>query len=307
VTVSGTGGVSDVDDVIERVDVNEIVRRTELDALIARSTAGVATQVLDVARANLVTIDQAVQGVPARLLRAKETRVPATPVDPSNRPDLAGLTPRARATALQGHYAGSVSRFLAFVVDQFLIGILFGIGASLVAGAVEVVMNRQLDVSDGRWQVALAYALWAYLDVAVQLAGAGRTVGKAILGLLVVRSDGDELTPKQAFVRPLVFPLSFMLFGIGFLIGLFRRDRRQLHDLLARTAVVYAWDAGTAQLREEAGRVPSGVALAEVRPLGENNEGALDPGSVGSAVEQQGDGGAGERPVEHNGVASELA
>lgn len=131
-----------------------------------------------------------------------------------------------------------MSRFLAFVVDQFLIGILFGIGASLVAGAVEVVMNRQLDVSDGRWQVALAYALWAYLDVAVQLAGAGRTVGKAILGLLVVRSDGDELTPKQAFVRPLVFPLSFMLLGIGFLIGLFRRDRRQLHDLLARTAVV---------------------------------------------------------------------
>jgi hypothetical protein len=81
-----------VDDVIERVDVNEIVRRTELDALIARSTAGVATQVLDVARANLVTIDQAVQAVPARLLRAKETRVPATPADPSNRPDLAGLT-----------------------------------------------------------------------------------------------------------------------------------------------------------------------------------------------------------------------
>jgi hypothetical protein len=49
-----------------------------------------------------------------------------------------------------------MSRLLAFVVDQFLIGILVGIGASLVAGAVEVVMNRQLDVSDGRWQVALA-------------------------------------------------------------------------------------------------------------------------------------------------------
>jgi hypothetical protein len=94
VTVSGTGGVSEVD------VASGSTGTAPLDALIARSTAGVATQVLDVARANLVTIDQAVQGVPARLLRAKETRVPATPVELSNRPDLAGLIPRARATAL---------------------------------------------------------------------------------------------------------------------------------------------------------------------------------------------------------------
>ena len=44
-------------------------------------------------------------------------------------------------------------------------------------------------------------------------------------------------------------PLSFLLFGLGFLLILLRRDRRALHDLIASTAVVYAWDASAARLR----------------------------------------------------------
>ena len=50
-------------------------------------------------------------------------------------------------------------------------------------------------------------------------------------------------------VRVLALPLSFLLFGLGFLLILLRRDRRALHDLIASTAVVYAWDARAARLR----------------------------------------------------------
>jgi uncharacterized RDD family membrane protein YckC len=47
----------------------------------------------------------------------------------------------------------------------------------------------------------------------------------------------------------LVFPVSFVLLGAGFLLGLVRRDRRELHDLVADTGAVHVWDADTAQLR----------------------------------------------------------
>ncbi len=50
-------------------------------------------------------------------------------------------------------------------------------------------------------------------------------------------------------IRVLALPLSFLLFGLGFLLILLRRDRRALHDLIARTAIVYAWDARAARLR----------------------------------------------------------
>jgi uncharacterized RDD family membrane protein YckC len=60
-----------------------------------------------------------------------------------------------------------------------------------------------------------------------------------------VKAGGEPLRARDALVRTLVFSLSFLLFGVGFLLGLIRRDRRELHDRIAGTAVVYAWDAST--------------------------------------------------------------
>jgi uncharacterized RDD family membrane protein YckC len=145
--------------------------------------------------------------------------------------------------------AGSVSRFLAFLVDQLLIALLFAAGAWLSVSALAVVTGRS--VTAPTWFVAICYGTQKFVYIAAQLAATGRTVGKALLGLMVVEAGGEPLRAREALVRTLVFPLSFLLFGVGFLLGLFRRDRRELHDLLASTAVVYAWDASTAQLRAQ--------------------------------------------------------
>ena len=74
-------------------------------------------------------------------------------------------------------------------------------------------------------------------------------LGMAIVGLRAVNRDGSDLTGGQAIVRVLVTPLSFLVFFLGFWLILIRGDRRALHDLIARTAVVYGWDARAAHLR----------------------------------------------------------
>ena len=71
----------------------------------------------------------------------------------------------------------------------------------------------------------------------------------AIAGLRVVRADGSSVGGRQAVVRVLALPLSFLTFGIGFLLIVLRRDHRALQDLIGGTAVVYAWDARAARLR----------------------------------------------------------
>jgi uncharacterized RDD family membrane protein YckC len=71
----------------------------------------------------------------------------------------------------------------------------------------------------------------------------------ALLGVRVVRSDGSVLRGGRAVVRTLVLPLSFVFCGLGFTPILFQKDRRALHDLIAGTAVIYAWDARAARLR----------------------------------------------------------
>jgi uncharacterized RDD family membrane protein YckC len=71
----------------------------------------------------------------------------------------------------------------------------------------------------------------------------------AALGVRVVRADGKGLDPWRGVLRALVFPLSFLLCGLGFLGILVQREHRALHDLIAGSAVIYAWDARAARLR----------------------------------------------------------
>ncbi len=69
-----------------------------------------------------------------------------------------------------------------------------------------------------------------------------------------------------ACVRALVFPLSFLFFGLGFLGILVQREHRALHDLLAGTAVVYAWDARAARLRFLAREAEAGAPGSPAAP-----------------------------------------
>jgi hypothetical protein len=66
-------------------------------------------------------------------------------------------------------------------------------------------------------------------------------------------------------VRSLTFPLGFLTLGLGFLGILVQREHRALYDLIAGTAVVYAWDARSARLRYLA-RQAEPVAARAVAP-----------------------------------------
>ncbi len=242
---------------LERVDVNQLVARTELGEIIARSTTGVFAELLDVARTQVIIADQVVQGVPARILRRAARQLPPHPGGPEEPAGSANLSPTDRAVQMQGRCAGSLSRFLAFLVDQFVIGVFFAVGALLGQSAIRVIFQSSFNIEDSGPAAVIAFAMWSFLYTAGSLAATGRTIGKAILGLMAVRSDGALLDARHAALRTLMFPLSFLLLGIGFLIGLIRPDRRELHDLIADTSIVYAWDADTARRRAHAGAYDS--------------------------------------------------
>ena len=93
-----------------------------------------------------------------------------------------------------------------------------------------------------------ALAIWAFIYSFSSHAVAGRTVGKGIVGIRVVSADGSPLSVRQAFVRTVAFPLSALLFGIGFLMILVQREHRALHDLIAGTCSVYDWGERSAEM-----------------------------------------------------------
>ncbi len=71
----------------------------------------------------------------------------------------------------------------------------------------------------------------------------GATPGKKFVHIKIVDAKTlHDITNKQAITRSLAYIPSLLLFGIGFLMVAFRKDKRGLHDLLASTAVIYEDD-----------------------------------------------------------------
>ena len=179
-----------------------------------------------------------------------------------------------RSLTAQGNYAGAVSRFLAFVIDVFVSTAVFTLALAGISYAVQVVTGKQVHWDRQNIVVVVIYVAWEFFYFGYSWAVSGRTFGMAVLGIRVVRADGAIAEPRRGVVRALVFPLSFLLFGLGFLGILVQRERRALHDLIAGTAVVYSWDARSARLRFLAREAEKAAPPAPASPLAGDAEAA---------------------------------
>lgn len=163
--------------------------------------------------------------------------------DRPNRPDP------SFAVNQQGHYAGAVTRLAAFAVDQSVATAAFAVTSAVVTWALHLVTAGELDWAPSTGATALAFVGWLFVYYAYPWSVSGKTFGMALLGIRVVRRNGSAATPRNAVLRTVALPLSFLPLGLGFLPIVTGRERRALHDVIAGTAVVYAWDARAARLR----------------------------------------------------------
>ncbi len=69
----------DIEEVVQRIDIDSLVQQTELGTIIARSTSGVASEALDVVRAQAVGLDDFVARWVNRVLRRKSNDWPVGP------------------------------------------------------------------------------------------------------------------------------------------------------------------------------------------------------------------------------------
>jgi len=149
----------------------------------------------------------------------------------------------------QGRYAGSVSRLTAYVIDLLLSIGVFYIALAAISFGWQIVTGNSVHWNRSNTVVVILFVAWHLFYMGYSWASSGRTFGMAVLGICVVRADGVTVDSRHGFLRALVFPLSFLTLGLGFLGILVQRERRALQDLIAGTAVVYAWDARAARLR----------------------------------------------------------
>jgi uncharacterized RDD family membrane protein YckC len=171
-------------------------------------------------------------------------------------PALPAPAPLGVPQHLRGHYAGFASRFIAFVFDSAISIGVFMLILSAASFASSVLTGTSIHWSRGDLWVVLAFFAWEFFYYAYFWTASGKTPGMQLVGVQVVGRDGSNVGTQRGLVRTLAFPLSFLLLGLGFLGILLGSDRRALHDSIAGTAVVYAWDARAARLRSLAREEP---------------------------------------------------
>ena len=72
----------DLNDIVQRIDIDALVEQTDLGAIIAASSSGVAGDVLDVVRSQTVGLDEFIARWIARLRRRPYTGPPGPPDRP---------------------------------------------------------------------------------------------------------------------------------------------------------------------------------------------------------------------------------
>jgi len=154
-----------------------------------------------------------------------------------------------RDLSLQGRYAGLPTRAAAFVLDVVIVVTVYALAGHVVEFVISSLRGAEFSLSDHRTLSTVLLAAWAIVYCTYALSVRGHTPGKVVVGLQVVRRDGHDLGTGRAFVRVVALSLSIVFLAVSVLLTFLRRDRRTLHDLLAGTAVVYAWDAPAARLR----------------------------------------------------------
>lgn len=144
-------------------------------------------------------------------------------------------------------YAPFWTRALGFITDIFMIGLpitlitmaLFGYDQMHTATGLDVIaQNNQAKLNPPNPYASLMQITLFLVTYVLFWKKSGQTPGKKMARIKVVDAATFQSAPYwKLILRFFGYFLSIILF-IGFFTGLFRRDKRALHDLISGTAVI---------------------------------------------------------------------
>jgi uncharacterized RDD family membrane protein YckC len=148
---------------------------------------------------------------------------------------------RARERRSSAEYAGIPLRFVAVLLDSFIVffpaGIIFGL---LSGGGYTQTGNGYAKAGINIEGKAFLVFLFLWLSYYVVCeAGTGATLGKRIVGIQVICEDGEDLTLGAAVVRNLLRLIDCLFFyTVGTIFALTSAKGQRLGDRAAHTLVV---------------------------------------------------------------------
>jgi uncharacterized RDD family membrane protein YckC/ribosomal protein L40E len=167
------------------------------------------------------------------------------------------LTEQVSAPIAVSIPAGFWSRFASFLIDNIVViigGFVLAIITAAIFSAIFPNMVNDYSVNEYTWEALIqasnrpaTWIDWIIISFffgfgiaywTVLIGWKGQSLGKFILGLKVVNTDGSRTGFLRAFGRVWGYIFDMFLLGIGFLTIAFDEQKRGLHDIIFRTKVV---------------------------------------------------------------------
>ncbi|HEX8925171.1 MAG TPA: RDD family protein [Terriglobales bacterium] len=150
-----------------------------------------------------------------------------TPASPKQELVYAGVFRRAVAQVIDFCIGAAISTVIAVPLIWLIEAVHDDLGiaefdARLIAGVLVFL----------QW-----LAVGLILEARATSSESGATLGKRLLGVMVLRDDGKRVTASQALARHCAKFLSAFALLIGFVICCFNRRHQCLHDMVAGTVV----------------------------------------------------------------------
>lgn len=172
---------------------------------------------------------------------------PRTPT-PTPRPrpaPSAALEPIASLSTEDLRPAGFWIRFVAAFIDGLVLMAIMSLFIIFKIFAPEGILSGEGSLEDkaealtrALGSVGLLLNLIPLLYSVGFVGWRGQTPGKMLLGLKIIRVDGEEVGYLRAFIRWIGMLISSLTLCIGYLIAAFTTHKRALHDYIAGTRVI---------------------------------------------------------------------
>ncbi len=150
-------------------------------------------------------------------------------------------------TALPLQYKSVGIRFVAILIDTIIISIISTIITLPLGSSIAPTVNQQtgaISIAPAYWIVVITELIIAFLYFTILEGRYGQTVGKIILKLKVLKTDGSPVNYKDAGIRTILRIIDEVPFIVPYLLGaifIWSSDTKQrLGDRVAHTVVVQA-------------------------------------------------------------------
>ena len=130
-------------------------------------------------------------------------------------------------------YAGFVRRALAYLFDIALVSLLLGLAYQLLLP--QILPQLGIRGFTDQTLALIAYGFYLFYMTLLTCLGRQATVGKVIMGMWVFGMQGQRVNFFHALIRE---TLKLILLPFSFLMW-FTARKQTLHDLIARTVVLY--------------------------------------------------------------------